>query len=576
MKYHFTLGVSIMIMCVSLLCTSIAADNAAKPANRMLGRHFITNVDCNDYDYFAPLGKAQSWMRWNFRTMIRGGADVIIADVALPDVVETINTPTGEIIGARLPSSRRYDTIKQLAAQCTDVLRVACDEGHRNGALVLAGMRMSDAHHGTVWQPTSDSELYGKFTLDHPEWTNTWQDGSKDATLNYAFPEVRAHRLAILREMAMNYDVDGIELDWMRWCRHFPDGKQREHLSYLTEFVQDVRKMLDEVAQIKGVDRMILGHRVAPTMEETLNIGCDVPTWIKLGYADFVSPMDFLFADPNIKVDDYVSAAKGTDCLVYPTIQSKYSMGRMYDDNNLYEGKDNHRAVTVTSLDMVRAIAYNSYAWGGYGGSSFNQYLWTDETTPFYTKLIEIMSNARLATAGPRHYMFLPVWKRPGNSSPTGRQNAQSLVFGLDTVGKRQAFVFRMADGKNGEKLRGRMSFRFYDATMNDEFSIDLNGKPIPATVIKKEYQPSGEPFDEGSGEGFLPVPKTPPFDHSTPFIWPANVRYHIDLSKCPPFKGDNELGITMTRKDPSSEKTPVMEALEVRVTGPVKARSKK
>jgi uncharacterized lipoprotein YddW (UPF0748 family) len=58
--------------------------------------------------------------------------------------------------------------------------------------------------------------------MDHPEWCNTWPDGSLDATLNYAIPEVQAHRLQILREMATNYDIDGLELNWMRCCRHFP------------------------------------------------------------------------------------------------------------------------------------------------------------------------------------------------------------------------------------------------------------------------------------------------------------------------------------------------------------------
>jgi uncharacterized lipoprotein YddW (UPF0748 family) len=51
---------------------------------------------------------------------------------------------------------------------------------------------------------------------------HTWPDGSLDATLNYAIPEVQAHRLQILREMATNYDIDGLELNWMRCCRHFP------------------------------------------------------------------------------------------------------------------------------------------------------------------------------------------------------------------------------------------------------------------------------------------------------------------------------------------------------------------
>jgi len=562
----------VIALCVLLLPQSLLASDASKATNRMSGRHFVFNCDNNDYDYYAPPGSAQAWMRGMYRMIVSAGADVFVADVALPDVVETKDTPSREIIGARLPDalrkdSRRYRTIAELSAQCTDTLHLACDEGHRGGALVLAGMRMSDAHHGTEWKPASDVELFGKFIMDHPEWCNIWPDGRKDATLNYAIPEVRAHRLAILRELAMNYNIDGIELNWMRWCRHFPAGKQREHLSVMTEFVRQVRNMLDEVSRIKGVDRMVLGHRVAPTMDENLNIGCDVPTWMKNGCADFVSSMDFLLTDLNIRTDEYAEAAKGTGCLVYPTITTKYSIRRMYDDNNLYEGKpDNHRAVMMRSLDQVRAVACNSFAWGADGGSCFNMYMWVDGEVGFYKRMIAILSDPKLATQGPRHYIFLPVWQ---GESPTGRQyNTQSLTFGPDTMGKRQTYLFRMADDRGGEKLKGTLQFRFYNAADKDAFKIDLNGKPLPMPDFQVEYQPNGEVSEEPQGEGYLPFSPTAPdiWKKGTPFKWQANLRFQIDLAKCPSFKGDNELGITLVKELPPSDQSPVMEAVEVKV----------
>ena len=553
-----------------------SAGEPAKTANRMIGRRFVFNCDNNDYDYLAPPGKAQAWMRSMYRMIVGAGADVFVADVALPDVVETINTPTGEIIGARLPEeqrtgSRRYQTIAELTAQCTDTLRLACDEGHRGGALVLAGMRMSDAHHGTEWKPTSDQELFGKIVMDHPEWCNTWPDGRRDATLSYAVPEVRAHRLAILRELATNYDIDGIELDWMRWCRHFPAGKQREYLSVMTDFVQQVRNMLDEVARIKGVDRMVLGHRVAPTMDENLNIGCELPTWMKQGCADYVSPMDFLLTDLNIRTDEYVEAAKGTGCVVYPTIEPKYSIRRMYDDNNLYEGKpDNHRALMMRSLDQARAVAYNSFAWGADGGSCFNMYTWDEGQVSFYKKMIAIFTNPKLATQGPRHYIYLPIWQ---GKSPTGRRyDNVGLTFSPDTIGKQQVYSFRMADGRRGEKLRGTLQFRFYYAKHKDAFKIDLNGEPIPKGAFRVEYQPEGETMEEPQGEGYLPFSPDAPeiWKNGTPFMWQPNLRFEIDLAECPPFKGDNELGITLVKELPPSNQNPVMEVVEVTVTGPV------
>jgi hypothetical protein len=222
----------------------------------MKGRPFIFNQDCNDVDWAAgaePEGTRQQFVRDWYRRAFAAGATVFVADVTTGPVVETKDTPSGELIGARLPeelrkASRRYQAIAELSAQGTDVLHLACEEGHKAGAIVLGGARMSDAHHGSRWQAQSDNELFPKVVMEHPEWCNTWEDGSIDATLNFAVPQVQALWMAILREMATNYDIDGIELDWMRWCRHFPHGRQREYLDVLTHFVHDVHIMLRDVA----------------------------------------------------------------------------------------------------------------------------------------------------------------------------------------------------------------------------------------------------------------------------------------------------------------------------------------
>ena len=495
-------------------------------------------------------------------------ARVFVADIATPDVVQTKDTPTGELWGARFgveqedvivgqgssggPHVRRrwYKTIAELSAQGTDVLHQACEEGRKANVIVLAGLRMSDAHQGRSWQPTSDAPNMSLFMMAHPEWCNTWKDGTKDATLNYAVPEVQAHRLQIMRELTSNYDIDGLELDWMRWCRHFPEGTQREHLKDLTKFVADVRKMLDEVSQTKGVAGMILGHRVPVTMDECLGIGCDVPTWIKSGYADYVAPMDFLMNDLNLRTDEFVTAAEGTECLVYPGFGgTRYSLGQWY-----LPRKNERRRTMLRTYDQFRATAANWYAWGADGGSCFNFYLWSPGQQEYHSRAIEILSDPVKAFDGPRHYVYMPVWKDHDNGcGPTGRYNAQSLTFTTESVGKRQAFSFRMADGRNGEKVTGTMRVRIYDAGPEDQFTFDLNGKEIPAGIFAVTHLPNGEtgvPSDALPGDGT--------------FDWPANTRFEISLGDCPAFKGDNELGITLKKRASSGAKDPVMEALEV------------
>jgi len=536
----------------ALLNLAAPSAEAGGQRNPMRGHRLIFNQDCNDVDgtaSTAPPGQRQAFIRDWYRRAFAAGAGVFIADVTTGPVVETKDTPTGEIIGARFPAEARQgihwqQTIQELFAEGTDVLHLACEEARKAGVVILGGARMSDAHHGSQWQAESDNPLFPRIVMDHPEWCNTWQDGSRDATLNYAVPEVRAHYLQILREMATNYDIDGLELDWMRFCRHFPAGHQREYLDILSGFVDDVRAMLRYVAHRKGRDRLILGHRVAPTVEECLNIGCDVAAWAKGGCADFLAPMEFFHHDLDVRPEEFVKATEGTGCLVYPGFgQTKYSYSPRYPS-------------PMRSLDEFRALAHNIYAWGGTGASVFNMYLWKPEEHEFRSQAIAILSDPELALSGPRHYLYVPLG---GGVGPTGTSHDQVLTFGADSVGRRQAFAFRMADGRDGEELHGLLRFRIYDASPHDGFDIDLNGKPIAREKLKIDHQPEGEVSEEPSGAVTLP---------GSQFTWPGGLRFEVALEDCPRFRGDNELGITLTERGDSAGPDPTMEALEVKVTG--------
>lgn len=213
----------------------------------------------------------------------------------------------------------------------------------------------------------------------------------------------------------------------------------------------------------------------------------------------------------------------------------------------------------MSTYEQFRAVAANWFAWGANGGASYNIIAWAPERQEFATKVVSIMSGSRKALAGARHYLFVPTWKEHAEGyGPTGRHNAQSLAFTAEDVGARQVFTFRMADGKDGEKLQGWLRLRVFDAIPDDEFSIDLNGRPIPLDKFSIIHLPEGE----SSGRTTRPfgVPEDGTFD------WPPNLRFEISLEDCPPFRGDNELGLTLVKKSPANATTLVMEAVEVMV----------
>jgi hypothetical protein len=90
-----------------------------------------------------------------------------------------------------------------------DTLAAAVEYGHKIGLQIHAWVTINEDDHG--WG------LQSEFSKTHPEFRWRRRDGrSYHSQLSFAFPEVRAYKLAILKELLDGYDIDGIFLDWIR------------------------------------------------------------------------------------------------------------------------------------------------------------------------------------------------------------------------------------------------------------------------------------------------------------------------------------------------------------------------
>jgi hypothetical protein len=90
-----------------------------------------------------------------------------------------------------------------------DTLAAAVTYGHQIGLQVHAWVSINEDDHG--WGLQSD------FSKQHAGFRWVHRDGrSYHSQLSFAFPEVRAYKLAILRELLENYPIDGLFLDWIR------------------------------------------------------------------------------------------------------------------------------------------------------------------------------------------------------------------------------------------------------------------------------------------------------------------------------------------------------------------------
>jgi len=502
-------------------------------------RKLIFDEDCSALFMRAPLGRVEETARAWYDHLFSNGVDMLISDCATPEIVVVRNCPHGERFGERFGHLPRADywhweaAMKELFAQETDLLQIASESARAHGKMVLAEMRMSDAHH----YDTVENPLYPSFALEHPELCIQLPDGKPDIVLDYSHAEVRARRLAVLRDLAENYDIDGVNLNWMRWCRHFAKERQREQAPILTAFLREVRAMLDEVAKARGRERFMISHYVAAELDESLDIGCDVKAWAAEGLADFVIPMDFLFTDFNIKTEEFVEATEGTDCGVYPGVHS--SLIFLKEGSHLPEYK--------TTEDKYRAAARNLYSWGAHGISCYNFCCWGFDAR-FADRMLaafEILSSPQTLCEGTRHYHFVPTWRDHGDGGgPTGKHRAQILQFRRDRMGERLPFTFRLADGRGGEELSGTLIARIHGGTVRDAFELDLNGGKILPEKVRV--------VDKSLEEAHAHV------------AYPPGIKLCVRLEDCPPFAGDNELGIRWTQATPRLKSSPCMEVLEI------------
>lgn len=154
----------------------------------------------------------------------------------------------------------------------------------------------------------------------HPEWLlkDSWW---KPAFWNYAVPEVRAYKVAILREVMENYDYDGLTLDFGRHPPHLPVGEQWLNRDAMTDFVRQVRLMLQGVSQHRGRP-ILLAVRVASTPAGCHYDGLFVEEWARQRLVDIMI-MGVRSAD--VDVAGFRRLTAGTPIKLYASVDGHHS-----------------------------------------------------------------------------------------------------------------------------------------------------------------------------------------------------------------------------------------------------------
>ena len=267
-----------------------------------------------------------------------------------------------DVFGAK--NDRQASAMRKLLELGTDPLKITIEACRARDVLIVASYRMN-------------AEDFGRGELDLYDFgrRNKGLQIPDCNCLDPAHPKVFQHRMAIFSEVANAYDIDGIEFDFKR-SNHMVSHPHKNY-PVLTRMVTETRQMLDEVAERKGRDRLLLGVRVShiiagrPSHGSDLNcrdLGLDIKTWIEKGYVDYVCPSYFWPHWPGLpNTKEFVKLAQGTDVGIYPTL---FPLPDWLAGGKPIEPDDRHRLLRYKNEFCT--LALKCYDDGADGISTFN------------------------------------------------------------------------------------------------------------------------------------------------------------------------------------------------------------
>ena len=214
-----------------------------------------------------------------------------------------------------------------VVGQGVDQFKVYIDACRAKGVSPWISVRMNDVHCAN----TANCVMNVGFWKEHPELGNNPATSNRtdcawgEKAFDYRKKGVQDHMLAYIAEALERYDVDGIELDWMRFENHCPRAVARtEGRAAISAFMRKVRALVDAQTRRRGHPVLIAG-RVDTEPESALNHGTDYRTWAKEGLVDwlivcnFWSTVDFelpfaKWAEELKAINPRVRVYPGLDC----------------------------------------------------------------------------------------------------------------------------------------------------------------------------------------------------------------------------------------------------------------------
>ena len=383
------------------------------------------------------------------------------------------DTKTGEMFGRHVKQFdnaseyRLHRGLQSVLNDRRDYVQAMADRAREIGIHFFASFRMNDCHDSPEGWNSRDQ--YSQFKKAHPELLLGKSVHPAFATgFDFSYPESRQNKFQVIEEVVHTYDVDGIELDFLRHPAFFKPDEAFRHRHLITGLVQRVRALLDEVGTSRGKP-IRLALRVPFTFELAYKLGLDAPAWMEEGLADVVTAGTPRGHELDLSMSEYVEATRGKPLTLLGQI-------------GLYHPPE-----------QTRATALNYWKQGVHGIYLFNWYAPLRNRDQWRESLLEI-GDPSLLNYRNKQYVFD---KQIGSMWTRSHPKAQlPLEIQIAKLGAAAAIEFHIGDDVQaaaaaGYAARCKLVTRFEDAMEDDDLQIKLNGVVLSQEQGETEYKPT-------------------------------------------------------------------------------------
>jgi len=260
-------------------------------------RRIIMDNDGDDAVYHTREATPEAFLRTRMTGLVETQVDTVIyAPWNLGGVWSVHRTNVGQVFTCTAKGFGNNVT-GELIRQGTDPLELVVNFCRTSGLEVFYSKRMNDMHDSSV-RAWYHRYVKSRFKWDHPEYLMADPTDRRKwygwAALNYGRREVRDFVFRFVKDVCDHYDIDGVQLDFLRNPILFKpptrsgDPAGQKELDLMTGLVRRIRRMTEQVAMRRGRP-MLLAVRVPDSVEFCRHVGIDIERWLSEGLVDLLT-----------------------------------------------------------------------------------------------------------------------------------------------------------------------------------------------------------------------------------------------------------------------------------------------